>query len=421
MSTAAPPPPAPAAPATSATPGTPTAPPPKVRRRSDRGPIYGAILAVVVVVIVVGVGAGTSWYGLRPASSTSPCPTGLELQGNGAAFPAAIVDQWASTYHTSSGNTVNYVTSSAGGGVTLLTEKSVDFAVTDEGLNATQSTALTAAVGTFLTLPVTGSGVAIIYTLSGYAGPLNFTGAELAGIYLGTINTWDNSELVANNPGLSGITTAITAVHRSDPAGQSYVLTNLLTLDNATWRTTASLGTSLTPTWPVFSGAEGASGNSAMITDVKVNGAIGYTDLYDALSKGLAIASIVDSHGAPVYPTEANVQSAINDIYAAIGSTLPGPTGNWASVSFVNSSVAGDYPLAALVYVIVPQDPGHGHTATIGYGSVLRQWLNYVFTTGQTFNRTAFPFASPPAGLLTQDLGALPTLTFNGTSIPSCG
>lgn len=416
----------------SAPPATPTAGPPPpppavVRRKGDRGRLYTVLGAVAVVVIVVGVGAGTSWYGLVKAKSTAGCPSGITLQGQGASFPASIVLQWASEFGGISGNPVNYAPTSAGQGITELTDKSVDFAITDEGLNATQTAALEAAVGTFLTLPVTGGAVAVVYDIPGYASshPLNLTADEIAGIYLGLITSWNDTTLVANNPALAGVTDKITSVHRADPAGMTYVLTNLLSDWNTTWRTNPSLGTSIDPDWPSFSGADPATGNSALITAVKSPasgyGTIGYTDLYDAEEKGLSMALVQNAKGAYVAPTVADTTSAIDDIFNATRASLPPPTGDWSKVSWVNASGPGDYPLATLVYLLAPLNPTPGtHTDTSAAAAALRWWIDWTVTDGQYYSRSSFPFPSPPAPLLEADLNATATMTFNGASFPLC-
>ena len=403
-------------------------PPLVVQRKGDRGKIYVIIGVVAVAAVIVGVGAGTSWYGLRPASSSSGCPTGVTVQGEGAAFPASIVSQWTSEFQGASSNIVNYAPSGAGAGITALTDKSVDFALTDEGLTSSQSSALQTAVGTFLTLPVTGGAVVVVYHIPGFSGTLNLTASQIAEIYLGTITLWNATALVANNPGLASVTVGITSIHRSDPAGMTYVLTTLMSQQNTAWRTNPSLGTSLDPSWPSIGGVAGAlgsvgaNGNSQMLSYEKsdAGGTIGYSDLYDAQVKSLSIASIENSAGHYIAPTVGDTTSAIDDVFNATGASLPSATGDWSAVTWVNASGAGDYPLATLVYILVPMDPGKGHTATSATAAALRQWIAWVVTQGQYYSRTSFPFPSPPAPLLVQDSNALPGMTFNGATFPSC-
>jgi len=394
---------------------------PKVRRRSDRSGLYATVGAVVIVAILVGVGYGTHWYGLTSSSSSGGCPTGTTLQGAGAAFPAALVSQWVSGYTGDTGNLVNYAASGAGEGITDLTTKQVDFALTDEGLNGTESSALATAVGTVLTLPVTGGAVTLIYNIPGYPGPLNLTAAQIVGIYSGSTGytAWDSTEFTVNNPGLVSSTALVYAVHRGDQAGMSYVFTNYLSLDNTTWAT--NIGTSILPAWPIFATGPGESGNSALIREVAGQaGEIGYTDLYDAQSHKLPTAHVENPHDQFIAPAVSSTTSAVNDIYAADPSSFPASDGNWASVTFVNAPGTTDYPLATIVYAMVPENPGAGHTASAIDAEVLVQWLHWTLTTGESFNSTAFPYVNPPAALVTEALAALSNMTYNKGTIPTC-
>jgi phosphate ABC transporter phosphate-binding protein len=374
---------------------------------------------VAIVAILVGVGAGTSWYGLRSSSSsTAACPTGVTLQGAGAAFPNPIISNpWEAGYKAADSNLVNYVASGAGTGITDLIDKQVDFAVTDEPLNATETSQMHAAVGTVLTIPVVGGAVSVVYhAIPSYAGPLNLTVTELAGIYNGTITAWNNPTLIDNNPGLAASSGTIHVFYRSDAAGMSYVLTNLLSDDNAAWA--AGPGTSIQPAFPV---GLGASGNSAMLKDVGgQTGAIGYTDLMDAESHSLPSALVENYQGSYIAPTVKSTISAVWDIYNASPSSFPQSNASWSGVSFVNAKGTGDYPLATLAYFMVPQNPGAGYTFAAGSAAALVQWIHWVLTAGQSFNSTQFPYVDPPTPLVTQALTSLSSMNYNTAAIPSC-
>jgi ABC-type phosphate transport system substrate-binding protein len=162
-----------------------------------------------------------------------------------------------------------------------------------------------------------------------------------------------------------------------------------------------------------------------MITDVKAppkgTGTIGYTDLYDAQIKSLGTAAVQNSARKNIVPTVASTTSAIDDVYNATASSIPPSTSNWAGVSWVNASGVADYPLATLAYMLVPQNPGHLPTVTTSsIASALKEWLAWVATEGQFYSRAYFPFPSPPAPLLTQDLSAIAGMNYNGASLPSC-
>lgn len=392
----------------------PTAPRPVVRRRRAGPGLYAAIGVVVVVAVFVGAGYSTSWFGLQKSSTPAPegvCVTGVTLQGAGANFVLALVSNWETAYGAATQNAVNYDPDGAGAGITALAEKTVDFAATDEPLNASEVASMP---GTTLTLPVTGGAVAIVYNLPGFSGTLNLTGALLANIYLGKISSWNDPSLTAANPGLPD--QPIQTVHRVDAAGTTYVLTNFLSDDSPAWA--SGPGTSIAPSWPATPNPQVAEkGNSALAKYVSTTPyTIGYVDLADAKSNSLSIAGIDNPAGHYVVPTVANTQAAINNLS---GQTLPPATGNWAGVSWVNSPGTFDYPLATLSYFMVLQNAGLGFSPSLNRTQVLIQWLEWTIVSGQSAAAGLY-YATPPANLLTQDKNALSTINFDGKSVPGC-
>jgi len=407
-----------------APPQSPAPPPaarPVVKRRGERTGLYAVVGAVLVVAVLVGVGYSTNWFGLQKSSTTTPegaCVTGVTLDGAGANFVLALVSNWQASYHAATKNMVNYNPDGAGAGITSLSEKTVDFAATDEPLNASEVASMP---GLTLTLPFTGGAVAIVYNIHGYSGPFNLTGFLLASIYLGTISDWSDPALAAINPGLPSTHQPITTVHRIDAAGTTYVLTNLLSDDSTAWA--SGPGTSILPTWPSTPNPQVAEkGNSALAKYVSgTPNTIGYVDLADAKSNSLSIAGIQNptgqTHGGHyIVPTVANTQAAINNLS---GQPLPPATGDWSKVSWVNSPGSFDYPLATLSYFMIFENPGIGLSPSLNKTQVLIQWLEWTFTTGQSAAAGLY-YASPPANLLTQDKNALSEINFNGASVPGC-
>ena len=393
--------------------GTPTPTPPSPVVRRKRGPgVWVVVVVVLIAAVLVGVGYGTHWYGLQKSStSTVACSTGVTLQGAGASFLNAIMSVWKSNYSTDTGNAIDYTASGAGAGITSLADKQVDFAATDEPLNATDVAAMP---GTILTLPVTGGPVTIVYNLPGYDHVLNLTPVQLAGIYLGSIANWNSSSLATNNPGLPN--DPIVTVHRSDQAGTTYVLTNLLSIYNTTWNRT--IGTTVLPTpWPTTPHELAEKGNSALAKTVAgTSYSIGYVDLPDAINDKLPTAGVLNHAGHYVQPTLAATNGAIENLSSQ---PIPPATGNWASVSWVNSPGTYDYPLATLSYFIVLEEPSLGYTASLANAEVLVQWLHWVLTTGQG-ESNAVDYVNPPSNIVTQDLNALGEMTYQGSTIPTC-
>ncbi len=402
------------APAAGSAPPPATAPPP-VRRKQGHGALI-AVVAVVVVIILVGVGFATSWYGLQKSSSsggsTAACASGQTILGDGASFLETLMSQWTTSYNGATGNEIDYTAGSAGAGISALSSKTTDFAATDEPLNASEFSSFHGA--TLLTLPVTGGAVTIVYNIPGWDHTLNITGPQLADIYLGTINNWNSPVLAQNNSGLPNAT--IVTVHRSDPAGTTYVLTNLFQDDSAAWQT-SGIGISIAPAWPKAPTQEAEKGNSGLAKYVAATAdTIGYVDLADAQANDLSLAGVLNPQGNFVVPTVNDTQSAIEDLK---GQTLPGAAGNWSTVSWVNAPGADDYPLATLSYFLVYENPQVGSPPSVEAVQILIQWITWVVNDGQQYAHN-LDYVNPPANLLSQDLSALSLINWDGASIPAC-
>ena len=86
----------------------------------------------------------------------------------------------------------------------------------------------------------------------------------------------------------------------------------------------------------------------------------------------------------------------------------------------MNAPDGSDYPLAALSYFIVLQQPGLGYATSLSAAEVLVQWLHWVLTTGQS-ESSSVEYVNPPSTVVTQDLHAIETMVYSGATIPVCG
>jgi phosphate transport system substrate-binding protein len=372
------------------------------------------VLVVAVVIIVVGVAAyQLKWIGATKTSTTS-CPTGVTLQGEGANLVLQIMSVWQSAFSTQTSNQVNYNPAGSGAGITAITAPTVDFAATDNPLNASQTSALKSPV---LTLPVIGGAVAMVYNLPGVSKPISLNGPLLAQIYMGTITNWNATAIQANNSGLKLPNATIIAVHRADAAGTTYMLTNMLSDDSSAWA--SAIGTSEQPKWPTIPNSIAESKNSGVLSYVQSTSyTLGYVDLTDTLNTpGMQYAKLLNPAGHYILPNLADTESAITNMSAKI--TFPSSTGNWSGVSLVNSPGTGDYPLVTFAYFFVYQSMNSGWSPSLQKSEVLMQWLDWVLTTGQ--NSAATNYYSPlPASVVAIDQTGLGTVTYNGATVPSC-
>ncbi len=400
---------------------TPEPPRPVVRRRRECGTIYAIVGAVLIVVILVAVGYSTSWYGLQKSSSPVPCSSGITLQGDGAQIATPLMGVWTPAYHTLTNNTVNYPGSGSGTGLAHFTADTLDFAVTDDPLSATQVGQLPT---TALTLPFVGGALTIIYNLPGISGHLNLTGAVLAGIYNGTITTWNDPAIVASNPHVSLPSNTIVPVVRSDSAGTTYVFTDFLSQSSSWWSTNVGKGISVS--FPKVTAEKGVHGNSLVISTVTATSyAIGYTDLTDVLSLATTpqYAAIQNPAGNYIVPTIANTESAILDKVQSMAS-IPPSTGNWYGVSMVKANGTTDYPIATFIYMYVYQAADKGYAPSLARAQVIIQWLHWTLSSGQSSVDETAPtplyYAPLPSAILSVDEAGISTMNYNGVSIPAC-
>lgn len=415
--------------AASSAPAGPDSPktPPTVRRKSNTGVILAVVVVVIIVVAALGVSYGEGWLG-NQKTAASACPTGLVLQGNGAQFVEPLMSQWTPAYATSTGNQVDYTAGGSGTGITDFNSTTIDFAVTDEPLDAAQTHYLTTPA---LTLPIVGGALAIIYNLPGVTQQLNLNGTILAEIYQGTITNWNAPAIATANPGVSLPNQTIYTVHRVDPAGTTYVLTNLLAEDSGSWNTSVGYGISVE--WPSAPKQIAPKGNAAVLTEVETTQyTIGYSDLTDVLDAGgsaPAYAAVQNPSGNYISPYSATTGinstiSAINDKLATI--TLPTSAGNWYGVSLVNAKGTGDYPLATFVFLFVYQALNLGFAPTSAKAQVIVQWLDWVISADaqgiadHPTGATPLYYVPLPSSVIGINQAGVQSLTYNGAAIPSC-
>ena len=135
------------------------------------------------------------------------------LTGAGASFPYPLYSKMFAEYKKSAGVDVNYQSVGSGAGQKQITERTVDFAGSD---NPMSDDALKAAPAKLLHVPTAIGAVVPAYNLPGVTAALKFDGATLANIYLGKIKTWNDAAIAKLNPGVTIPPLPITVARRSD-------------------------------------------------------------------------------------------------------------------------------------------------------------------------------------------------------------
>ena len=380
------------------------------RRRTGRWIVLGTLIAVVAA---VAAGASVGWFSALPLSGR--CSPGTTILGEGSSFVLPLLSDWQPPYQGSSGNLVNFDPAGSAAGISALQSRVVDFAATDEPLDRSTIQGFPSPV---LSLPVVGGAVAIVYNLPGATRPVELTGNDLAEIYLGGITHWNDPRIASINSGLTLPAEAIVTVHRADAAGTTFVLTDYLAQDDSNW--SSGPGRGLQIAWPALPLSQARLGNTGLARYVQSTPySIGYTDLADALAlSGLAVAMMGNPSGAFVAPTLASTGRAIDDQSAR--ASIPPSTGDWSNISMVNAPGRGDYPVAALVYLLTNAEMDRGFAPSLLKARAVVDWLNWTVSQGQSY-AAGLGFVALPPALLQVDRAGIASATYQGVPVGACG
>jgi phosphate transport system substrate-binding protein len=254
-----------------------------------------------------------------------------------------------------------------------------------------------ASSGPVIQVPDILGGVTVSYNLPGVASRLKLDAATVAGIFDGTIKTWNASQITALNPGVTLPSNAIVPEVRADSSGTTYIFTDYLAKAAGTaW----TLGTSKTIAWP--SGAVQSPKNTGVAASIKSTPySIGYVELAYAIQNNFTYAAIKNSAGAYVVPSLTTV-AADADQKVNVTST---------DFSIVNAPGATSYPISGYSWAILLQKQASATTgATVvkvldwtthsGGGQDLANGLGYVVLPPavQNANRTALLTVTGPTG-----------------------
>lgn len=292
----------------------------------------GAVCFVAAFLFAVPVSIALA----APATNATPIP---EIHGAGSTFVQPILAEWASNWSPKSGVRVVYDGGGSGAGITKAKAGQVDFGATDAPL-AEEDLAKSGLVQ----FPIVAGAIVIVENVSGLGQRrrLQVNGRTLADIFMGKITKWNDPALAALNPGASLPDAPIAVVHRSEGSGTTYNFSAYLTKVSPDWA--AKLGTAKSINWPVGTGTEGNQNVANMVGNTA--NSIGYVEYGWALAHNMRIATLHDSAGTTVYPTQTTIRNALD-------------AADWAHSSNFNLLLVGTegkeaWPIAATTWILMP-------------------------------------------------------------------
>ena len=310
------------------------------------------ISALLIVLAVAGIG--------RAAYSD------LLINGAGATFPYPIYSKWFDVYAKENpGIKFNYQSIGSGGGIRMLSNRTVEVGASDAPLTDQQ---LSEAPAKILHFPSVMGAVVIAYNLPGFTGTLRLTGPVIADIFAGKIAKWDDAAIRTLNPGVAIPSTDIVVCHRSDGSGTSYIFTDYLSKVSPSWSSDPGKGTSVK--WPAGLGGIGNEGVTALIQQTP--GAIGYVELIYALNNDIPYAVIQNKAGNWV-------QASLDGVTAAAASSASNMPNDFR-VSITDAPGADAYPISSFTWLLVYQKQTNKET-----GEQIVKFLHWALTDGQKY------------------------------------
>jgi phosphate ABC transporter phosphate-binding protein len=294
--------------------------------------------------------------------------TYVPISGAGSTWSANAISQWAKNVNQF-GMTVNYQASGSSDGRRQFTNNTVDFGVseipygiTDNGVKEDPP------ARKYAYMPIVAGGTSFMYNLrigNKQVDNLRLSGKTLAGIFTGTIKTWSDPAIKADNPGLALPARKIIPVVRSDGSGTTAQLTTWLSKKYpAQWNAycaragRASNPCGVTSTFPTvpgsgFTAQAGSLSVSGYVSQRSSEGAITYVEYSYPLNLNFPVVKMLNSAGYYVLPTAPNV---------AVGLLKATVNNDASSANYLTQNLDGvytnsdrrAYPLSSYSYMIIP-------------------------------------------------------------------
>jgi phosphate transport system substrate-binding protein len=319
------------------------------------------------------------------------------LQGAGATFPQPLYLGMFDSYLKTAGIKVNYQGIGSGAGIQQLTAKTVDFGASDAPMSADEQTKAGADV---LHIPTCVGAIVLTYNIPGITGSIKLTGNVIAGIYLGTIQAWNDAAIQSLNPEYKLPDLNIVVVRRSDSSGTSYNFSGYLTKVSPDWA--SQVGQSKSPKWPVGVGGKGNPGVASYVKQVP--GSIGYVEIAFARQNKMPVAIVQNKSGAWVDPNDLKSVAAAADI------AFPAD----AKADIINTDAKSGYPIAATTWLLLYKDQGYAKDQAKSKAVLDLMW--WMIHDGQKLNEGLDYATLPPAAVKVAE-SLLKSVTFNGAPL----
>ncbi len=307
----------------------------------------------------------------------------VTLSGAGATFPQPLYERYAREMRKAHPEIkVNYQGIGSGGGIKQTIAGTVDFGASDAAMTDAE---IAKVRGGVILVPTAGGAVSAAYNLPGVKN-LKLSNQVLAGIFQGKITTWNDPQIVKDNPSAKLPAGAIKPVVRADGSGTSFIFTNFISSISPEFK--AAVGASKEPKWSAsFLKGKGNPGVAGLVKQTP--GAIGYMEYQFAIKNGLSSAMVQNSSSKYVAPSLKAANQALSDVQFPEN----------FRVFDVNSPQG--YPIVGLTWLLIPKTHKDPNKA-----KAIKTMVKWMLTDGQQFN-SALNYTSIPSSVAARAIEAV--------------
>jgi phosphate transport system substrate-binding protein len=298
--------------------------------------------------------AGGSAAGAAEAGETTELAG--ELNGGGASSQESAMNAWRAGFQSLNPDaSINYDPVGSGGGRTGFGDGTYAFAGSDAALDEEELAAAEAQCGEggVIQFPGYVSPIAIAFNLEGIES-LNLKPDTIAGIFSGTITTWNDPAIAEDNADVELPDTPITVVHRSDESGTTENFQEYLFAAAPDVWTHEPDGV-----WPI-EGFESAQGTSGVISATQAGtGTITYADASQVGDLGTVAVGVGDEF----VPYSAEAAAEV----VAQSPRVEG-TSEYVYTIELSRDIPGTYPVVLVSYQLACQTYADENTAALVKG-----------------------------------------------------
>ncbi|HWU22620.1 MAG TPA: phosphate ABC transporter substrate-binding protein PstS [Nocardioides sp.] len=374
------------------------------------------IARLVALFLLAGIG---SFGILAGPTRAAYADTYTPISEDGSSWAFNAIDGWRAAVHTSL--TVNVGSQGSVTGLNEFAGSTVDFAASDVPYGLPNAATPGVPGRAFVYVPDVAGGTALMYNLA-IGGQkyqnLKLSQTTIAGIFAGTITTWNDAAIKKDNPAVAGQLPSqkITPVVRSDGSGSTALFTQWLSYRGSPYtcgETTFFIQCSQYKAGAPHQAVKGDDGIAGYVK--QFSGSIGYVQYSYAVKSGMPAAKVLNKGGYYVLPTPSNASVAL--LKARINQDKG--TSSYLTQDLTDVYADTDpraYPISSYSYFVLPTT---GFDA--GKGRSVSYFANYALCQGQRSAMLA-GYSPLPKNLVQAGLSLLSEVPghISGISIKNC-